>query len=324
MDDRSPKNRRPAPAARGAKRPAEARREPMSRDEIRNVRYRESMRKRRIRQLILYAVGAVLLAALAVVLSLTVFFKISSFEVRGDEVYAAEDVIAATGLSQGNNMFRFDRESVEELVTTQLPYVSSLEIKRSPTGKITLGVTAAHVAMAIDFGDSYTLLDKNCKVLETGVQSINENVAVIKSSAPLTAESGHTAEFENKDDTELLCRIYQTLSEGGLEKITQIDITDPTNVRLKYDMRITLKIGVPSSLEGKIEFITATLKKLDADEPSFTGTMDFTIDNKAFVNDVDDEETTQAPPEETAPGEIPSDEAPQTDGTEQDGAENNG
>lgn len=274
----------------------------MSRDELRNKRYLERKRKRRRNKIIIYSVAAVLTVILAVVLSVTVFFKISSFDVKGDEVYAPEDIVTASELTQGSNLFGFDRENVAGLVETKLPYVSELAIKRSLTGKVTMTVKAAKAVMAIDHGDSYTLLDASCKVLEAETQSINEDVAVLKASNAVTLEVGHRAEFENPDDAETLTRLWETLNANELTKITSIDITDQTNIRLKYDMRITLKIGPLSSFPDKIEFIKATLKKLDNDEPSFTGTMDFTIENKAFVNDVDEEKTT-VPPVTEAPAD---------------------
>lgn len=309
MDNRSDKNRKPSmPTRRNSS--GATRSEPMSRDELRNKRYLELKRKRRRNRLIAYGAAAVVIVILAVVLSLTVFFKISSFDVKGDEVYAPEDIVAATELSKGGNLFGFDRENVAELVEVKLPYVSDLSIKRSLTGKVTLTVTAAKAVMAIDNGDSYTLLDSSCKVLEAETQTINEDVAVLKASNASALETGRTAEFENPDDVSTLIRLWEIINANGFTKVTQVDITDPTNIRLKYDMRITLKIGSLSSLEGKIEFIKATLAKLDSEEPSFSGTMDFTIDNKAFVNDVDEEKTTEAPPAE------PSDEA--AEGEQQD------
>ena len=155
MQDRSDKNRIVDRLPMKSSRKVPEKREPMSRDELRHKRYLERRRRRR-RNLIL-----------AVVLSLTVFFKISSFEVAGDEVYSAEQIIEASGLKNGENLFGFEKEDVSAQVEQTLPYVGNIEIKRSMTGKITFTVTAAKAVMAIDNGESFCMLDRNCKVLET-------------------------------------------------------------------------------------------------------------------------------------------------------------
>lgn len=300
MAENSNKNRIKLPVGRSA--PAEpSRSQPKSRDELRRERYLERRRKRKRNLIIGYSAAAVAVVIVAVVLSLTVFFKISSFEVGGDEVYSPDEIIAASELKNGENMFGFDKEDVSSLVETKLPYVGELSIKRSPTGKITFTVKADKAVMAIDNGDSYTLLDANCKVLETETQTINEDVALIVASPVTRAEAGFKAEFENSQDAETLTRLEGIMIDSGLEKITQFDVTDTNNIKLKYDLRITLKVGMLAALESKTDFIKATLNKLDGEEPSFKGTIDFTIENKAFVNDVDEETTTLPAPAEPEP-----------------------
>lgn len=249
-----------------------------------------------------YGVAIVVLVIAAVVLSITVFFKIGSIVVTGDEVYNSETIIEASELNIGDNMFMFSKSEVSALVEEELPYIEQLAIKRSPTGKLTFIVTAAKAVMAIDRGDSYVLLSHNCKVLEDAAETIDEGVAIIGTSSVISTVPGTTAEFENTSDSETLTRLEDILIANSVAKITQIDITDYTNVKLKYDMRVTLKVGTVSSLEEKLDFISATLEKLDKDEPNFSGTVDFTIENKAFINFGEDEMTTAAP-------EIPTEEA---------------
>ena len=63
------------------------------------------MKKRRIKKLIALILGIIIIIAVAVTLSLTVFFRIDNVAVTGDEIYNNEDVIAASKLNIGDNMF---------------------------------------------------------------------------------------------------------------------------------------------------------------------------------------------------------------------------
>jgi len=247
-----------------------------------------------------YTVVIILIIAAAIVLSLTVFFKIQSVNVTGDDIYNAETITAASGLNVGENMFRTSKKDIAAKIETALPYVESVQIKRSPTGKVTLNVTAAKAELAVDCGESYLLLSKSGKILEDGVVSINEDVATVVASALTCLTPGETVAFENEQDAQTLVNIKSVINEKQLEKITEINITDYSSVILTYDMRITLEIGTAAGFGEKTDFIKATLDKLNSDEPNFEGNIDFTVENKAFVNEKS-EQTTAAPQPQPEP-----------------------
>lgn len=280
----------PTQARRTAQKPAE----PMSRDELRSKRNLERRKKRRRNKIIGYTVVIILIIAAAIALSLTVFFKIQSINVTGDDIYNAETIVAASGLNVGENMFKSSKKDISNKLETSLPYIESVHVKRSPTGNVTLAITAAKAELAIDCGEGYILLNKNGKVLEDGVVSINEDVATVTASAIVTATPGDFIVFENEQDTQTLKDIKSIIDSKQIEKITDINITQNSSVVLTYDMRITLEVGMVSTLEQKIDFIKATLDKLNSDEPGFEGSIDFTVENKAFVNEKT-EQTTTAP-----------------------------
>lgn len=63
------------------------------------------MKKRRIKKLIALILGIIIIIAVAITLSLTVFFRIDNVAVTGDEIYNNEDIIAASQINIGDNMF---------------------------------------------------------------------------------------------------------------------------------------------------------------------------------------------------------------------------
>lgn len=282
--------KKPTQARRTAQKPAE----PMSRDELRSKRNLERRKKRRRNKIIGYTVVIILIIAAAIALSLTVFFKIQSINVTGDDIYNGETIVAASGLNVGENMFKSSKKDISNKLETSLPYIESVHVKRSPTGNVTLAITAAKAELAIDCGEGYILLNKNGKVLEDGVVSINEDVTTVTASAIVTATPGDVIVFENEQDTQTLKDIKSIIDSKQIEKITDINITQNSSVVLTYDMRITLEVGMVSTLEQKIDFIKATLDKLNSDDPGFEGSIDFTVENKAFVNEKT-EQTTAAP-----------------------------
>ena len=179
------------------------------------------------------------------------FFKIQSINVTGDDIYNAETIVAASGLNVGENMFKSSKKDISNKLETSLPYIESVRVKRSPTGNVTLTITAAKAELAIDCGEGYILLNKNGKVLEDGVVSINEDVATVTASAIVTATPGDVIVFENEQDTQTLKDIKSIIDSKQIEKITDINITQNSSIVLTYDMRITLEVGMVSTLEQK-------------------------------------------------------------------------
>ena len=276
--------------------------EQKSRDELRQEKYLERQRIRRRNKLISYSVGALLVLAVAVIIVISVFFKISSIKVVGDEVYTQQEIITASNIKVGDNMFSFNKNNVCSSVQEKLPYVEQLTIKRSPTGKITFTVKAANAAMAIENGGEYIVLNSSCKVLEEHCLELKESTAWVKCSPTVSAVCGTQLQLENEDDIEVLSRIAKLLEEYGIKKVTGITVLDYTNIKLNYDNRINLKVGSLTTFTDNIDFIKATLERQDAEEPDFTGAIDFTITDRAFVNEVDEDEAT------TVPSEIVTDE----------------
>lgn len=292
--------KRSSPNARStAKRPVSPSRarnasgEPMSRDEYRSVRNMERRKQQRKKQLFFYAVAIVFVVIAAIILSITVFFKISDMNITGDEVYSSAEIINASGLKSGDNLFTFSKADVAGNIEKKLPYIKNVEISRSVTGSVTFTVTGAKAELAVDRGDSYILLSTDCKILEDNVQVINADITLIKASALISDEVGTDAVFENEKDGETVKKIAELISQNEIENITEIDVTDLSSIRLSYSQRIKLDIGTVSTFEKNIDFIKASLKKIDTDDPNFSGVIDFTIENKAFINDNVSEVTTK-------------------------------
>ena len=80
--------------------------------------------------------------------------------------------------------------------------------------------------------------------------------------------------------------------------LTQLDVRDRLQITATYQNRIVLKLGEAASVANKTDFIKATLDRCEQNTPGFKGSIDFSIDKKAFQN-AEEESTTTAPVSET-------------------------
>lgn len=72
---------------------------------------------------------------LSTVVGATIFFKVETITVEGNAHYTAEEIIRATEIEMGSNLFTIPRGEISEKITYSLPYVQSIAVKLSlPTG----------------------------------------------------------------------------------------------------------------------------------------------------------------------------------------------
>ena len=70
------------------------------------------------------------LVIVALVFIMSVFFKVSRIEVKGNSIYTADEVIKASGIETGDNLFFINGIAAGSRVAVKLPYVDSVQINR--------------------------------------------------------------------------------------------------------------------------------------------------------------------------------------------------
>lgn len=118
------------------------------------------------------------------------------------------------------------------------------------------------------------------KVLEDGLMTIGDGIIIIDSSPVISAVPGETVEFQDNDDLGIIKNVLTLLESNELSGITSIDVSNHSNIKLVYKERVTVLLGLSSSVNDKMDFVKAALTRLDSDNPDFTGSIDFTIDKK--------------------------------------------
>lgn len=98
------------------------------------ARRRHSNRRRRRGNFgFLYKLLSVLVICAAVVMALTLFFRVDTIEVTGTERYTEKDVIEASGIQLGDNLFLLNKYEAARSIAEQLPYIDIEDI-RHPAG----------------------------------------------------------------------------------------------------------------------------------------------------------------------------------------------
>ena len=86
-----------------------------------------------------------LLCAVAVVVALTVgatvFFRVETVTVTGNRRYTQEEIVAASGIQLGDNLYSLNKVRIDRNLRTTLPYIGELTINRALPSTIVITVT---------------------------------------------------------------------------------------------------------------------------------------------------------------------------------------
>jgi len=261
---------------------------------------RRETKYRKRRTSILCGILAVLVSAVAVVTACTVFFRVESVAVEGNERYSAEEILAAAAIELGSNLPLTAGELLQDRICTTLPYIESVKVeKHLPTRLVLVVKEAPPIAVVAqeapaqdlppengeDQGEApeedqaspetspdqqeapeeseaepeaeavqggYWLLDAKARLLEPVDESGGAGYIQIKGITAVEPEKGRTMQVLQgyEGQLEALIRLLQAVQERGLgDKVTEIDVSSPTEVDMLYDgrLRVTMLINADFS-----------------------------------------------------------------------------
>ena len=264
----------------------------------------------RNRRILFGTVAVVVVAAVFAVLSLTVLFNVSEVKVaKAGKHYQPEQIIEAADVDVGDNMVATNWDRVKEKVEQKLPYVLSLEIKKTASGKITFSVVDDTATLVFKTSKGYALADANCKVLEIVKEKPkNKGLTLLTVKNRINADPGETISFSDDGESILYDTIRTAIKNSGIGNITGIDISDPENIYLEYQSRYRLYLGNSEDIEYKLREAKKIIAEEDENDPNQIGEINLSILKKVYVEKLDTlEETTTAKkdvttqPETTAP-----------------------
>lgn len=238
--------------------------------------------KRKLRFGFLYKLLAFVTILVALVMGATVFFRVEGVEVAGNQRYRAQQVIEASGIVQGDNLFGMNKFETARKIRRQLPYVEGVNIRRRWPDTMVITVTECGAAARIAHEDGFWLISKSGKVLEF-VRRENESTIRIDGLNAVQPEAGLplVVREEQQIRGEGLVALMQALDEVGMmSKVTWIDMKSPSRIQMDFDGRFTVKLPV----NGDFAYLLGAMgKAVDTLEEYETGSLDLTVKDYTVV-----------------------------------------
>lgn len=238
--------------------------------------------KRRVRFGFVYKLLAVVAMLAAVVMGATVFFRVEEMVVVGNVRYDAQQVIDATGIVQGDNLFGMNKFETARQIRRQLPYVEGVNIRRGWPDTLIITVSECEAAARVTGERGQWLISKSGKILELA-RGTAQNVIRVDGLNAVQPEAGLplVVREEQQARGDSLLSLLQALEQHGiLGKVTYIDMTSPSRVFMDFEDRFVVKLPVSGDFDyllGAMGQAVATLENYE------TGTLDLTVKDYTVV-----------------------------------------
>lgn len=230
--------------------------------------------------------AAAILAALT--LGVTVFFQLEKVEVEGNVRYSAEEIIAASGLEIGDNLFRINKNSIASDIREKLPYVEGVTPVRQLPNTMVIVVqewdAAARVVSSpssageLEEGEEPSsetwLISVNGKLLEKAPE---DSQAILVSGLTLLSPRAGTqmaVPLAQETKLESLKQLLAAMEElEMLDSFSTIDLSAAAQITLTFNGRFTVKLPMTADFNYKLR----ALREVAPDWETYEGgTFDLT------------------------------------------------
>ncbi len=225
----------------------------------------------------------------ALVLGITMFFKIGGIQVEGEIRYTAEEIIEKSGIKKGDNIFTINPAESERKIKEAFPYVENVEIKRVFPDKIVIAVESAKEAVYTRSDDEkWLILNGEGRLLDITEKHPNLPELI---GAEVTANGvGKLANFRDETTLGIFKMLWDELEKAEIEdKVTEINLSKRYNLTFDYSAQVMVNLGNTDNLAKKIAFakisITENLVENEKGEVKFSDNTAKTANYRELTDD---------------------------------------
>lgn len=245
-------------------------------------RYGAARRKKKKNSLV--APLSFVLVCLAIVFALGVFFRVQEIEVRGAESYTAEEIIDASGIDMGDNLFFINRSTASSNIFSRKPFVEEASIERILPNTIIIKVEESRALAYVDWEGQTWMMTGGCKMLGSGTMEELQGLIHVKNITPANVSAGEIMTVDPAESLKLtyVQELLQCMDGLGMTAdVTEIDIQNAADPTFEYLDRFTVKMGPNENTDYKLRKLLSAVMDMDA---SLMGTVDLSEGTAVHVS----------------------------------------
>ena len=244
-------------------------------------RKKNNRRRRRGSFAALYKLFCFALIVGAIAAAMAVFFKVEHVAVAGNDRYSALEIISASGVRKGNNLFFMNKYDVAGKISGALPYVESVSIHRGLPDTLHVEVQECTCGVALEQEGKTWILCSSGKVVDVVDGSAAESYAAVTGVTLTGLQVGAVAAADEANEAlhrTLLEMLQQLRSKGMLSGVQAIHLENSECITVRYLDRFNVELPWDADFDYKFNFLAAVVGKLEDYE---TGTLRMMTDGEA-------------------------------------------
>ncbi len=213
-------------------------------------------RRKKVKIIALLSSITVLVIGVLLILSCTVFFPIGKISVKNNTVYSAESVIEFSEVKLGDKLFGVSEKRIRSILTTALPYIKNVELKRVPFDTLEIIVEETSDSYCYYQNGKYYTTDTDNKVLaffDTKPQGITE---ILVGDMP-QIYTGYFLDI-GKENLLLINEICDILAKAGIS-VDELDISSASQITAIVNSKYEVNFGTMQNIEQKTEHLRAMI-----------------------------------------------------------------
>ena len=246
--------------------------------------------KRRRRGGFFYKLLSVLVICGAILLAVTLFFRVNTIEVSGQQRYSAEEIREASGVAAGDNLYLLNKYDVANRIVQALPYIESIHPYRKLPDTLVIEVKECGKPMAVIQDEGAWLVSAQGKIVARITEAEAAEYGVI-SGCELLAPSVGTpialaTEYVSQQTS--LIQLLTAWEDAGLtEEVRGVRLDDLSYLQMDYTDRFTVRIAYGADYAWELQRLIKSLEK-DVIQSNMTGVFDLQLDTERvyFIPDL--------------------------------------
>ena len=254
------------------------------------ARRRKSNRRRRGHFGVLYKLLSVLVICGAIIAALTLFFRVDTVAVTGQQRDTEQQVREAAGVAAGDNLYLLNKNTVAGNIVEALPYIEHIRINRKLPDTLLIEVEECGTALAV-IQDGYAwYISPGGKIVEQRAAGEATDCGIISGCMLLAPSVGTRIALatEFADQQESLLSLLAALEDAGmLDEVDGIRLDDPACIAMDYAGRFAVEMLYGDDYAYKLKMLNAALDS-GRIQDNMTGTFDMRREDGRtyFIQDI--------------------------------------
>ena len=233
--------------------------------------------------------ATVLCVVLALVLGMSIFFKVDQVTVSGSEKYTPWEIKEAAGIQSGDALLSISEAKITANIQKKLPYVGDVRVGIKLPNMVKIEIVELEVVYAVqDSNNAWWLIDKTGRVVDsTNAAAAKDytSLAGVKIQEGVVGQQAVAFEYKETEPSTQTTEAGPTIptlpatpvaqlwdaaiqiltaleANGVMGKVDSVDVSKIAELTLKYDGRYLVTLGDTSRLAYKIGAMKASIEKM--------------------------------------------------------------